>query len=112
MAIPREIIEEILYRTDIEGLIGSYVSLKRSGSNLSGLCPFHSERTPSFSVSPAKKMFYCFGCGAGGDAITFVMKAENLDYVDAVEFWRHGRGSRFPRMARLRWECPAGGFMR
>lgn len=86
MAIPREIIEEILYRTDIESLVGSYVSLKRSGSNLFGLCPFHSERSPSFSVSPAKKMFYCFGCGAGGDAITFVMKAENLDYVEAIEF--------------------------
>ena len=86
MAIPREIIEEILYRTDIESLIGSYVSLKRSGSNLFGLCPFHSERSPSFSVSPAKKMFYCFGCGAGGDVITFVMKAENLDYVEAIEF--------------------------
>ena len=86
MAIPREIIEEILYRTDIESLIGSYVSLKRSGSNLFGHCPFHSERSPSFSVSPAKKMFYCFGCGAGGDVITFVMKAENLDYVEAIEF--------------------------
>ena len=86
MAIPREVIEEILYRTDIESLVGSYVSLKRSGSNFFGLCPFHSERSPSFSVSPAKKMFYCFGCGAGGDAITFVMKAENLDYVEAVEF--------------------------
>lgn len=86
MAIPREIIEEILYRTDIESLVGSYVSLKRSGSNLVGLCPFHSERSPSFNVSPSKKMFYCFGCGAGGDAITFVMKAENLDYVEAIEF--------------------------
>ena len=86
MAIPREIIEEILYRTDIESLVGSYVSLKRSGSNLFGLCPFHSEKSGSFSVSPSKKMFYCFGCGAGGDAITFVMKAENLEYVDAIEF--------------------------
>ena len=86
MAIPREVIEEILYRTDIEELVGSYVTLKRAGSNLSGLCPFHSEKTPSFSVSPAKKFFYCFGCGAGGDAITFVMKAENLDYIQAVEF--------------------------
>ena len=86
MAIPREIIEEILYRTDIESLVGSYVTLKRSGSNCFGLCPFHSEKSPSFSVSPGKKMFYCFGCGAGGDAITFVMKAENLDYVEAIEF--------------------------
>ena len=57
MAIPREVIEEIVYRTDIEQLIGSYVSLRRTGSNLSGLCPFHSEKTPSFTVTPAKKMF-------------------------------------------------------
>jgi DNA primase len=96
MAIPREVIEEILYRTDIEELIGSYVILKRSGSNLSGLCPFHSEKTPSFSVSPAKKFFYCFGCGAGGDAITFVMKAENLDYPQAVEFLAKRAGITIP----------------
>ena len=96
MAIPREIIEEILYRTDIEELVGSYVTLKRSGSNLTGLCPFHSEKTPSFSVSPAKKFFYCFGCGAGGDAITFVMKTENLDYPQAVEFLAKRAGITIP----------------
>ncbi len=96
MQIPREVIEEILYRTDIGELIGSYVTLKRAGSNLSGLCPFHSEKTPSFSVSPAKKFFYCFGCGAGGDAITFVMKAENLDYVQAVEFLAKRAGIAIP----------------
>ncbi len=97
MAIPREIIEEIVYRTDIESLVGSYVSLKRSGSNLFGLCPFHSERSPSFSVSPAKKMFYCFGCGAGGDVITFVMRAENLDYVEAIEFLADKAGIAIPK---------------
>ena len=97
MAIPREIIEEILYRTDIESLVGSYVSLKRSGSNLFGLCPFHSEKSPSFSVSPAKKMFYCFGCGAGGDAVTFVMKAENLEYVEAIEFLADRVGIAIPQ---------------
>ena len=97
MAIPREIIEEILYRTDIESLVGSYVSLRRSGSNCLGLCPFHSEKTPSFSVSPGKKMFYCFGCGAGGDAITFVMKAENLEYVDAIEFLAARAGVTIPQ---------------
>ncbi len=96
MAIPREVIEEILYRTDIEELVGSYVTLRRSGSNLTGLCPFHSEKTPSFSVSPAKKFFYCFGCGAGGDAITFVMKAENLDYPQAVEFLAKRAGITIP----------------
>ena len=97
MAIPREVIEEILYRTDIVELVGSYVTLKRAGSNMSGLCPFHSEKTPSFSVSSAKKFFYCFGCGAGGDAITFVMKAENLDYVQAVEFLAKRAGITIPQ---------------
>lgn len=100
MAIPREVIEEILYRTDIEELVGSYVTLKRAGSNLTGLCPFHSEKTPSFSVSPAKKFFYCFGCGAGGDAITFVMKAENLDYLQAVEFLAKRAGITIPESGR------------
>ena len=73
--IPREIIDEIIHRSDIEQVIGSYVTLKRAGSNFNGLCPFHSEKTPSFTVFPATKSFYCFGCGAGGDAITFVMKS-------------------------------------
>jgi len=82
--IRREVIDEILLRNDIESLIGSYVSLKRAGSNLVGLCPFHNEKTPSFTVFPATKGFYCFGCGVGGDVITFVMKAENLDYIGAI----------------------------
>ena len=83
--IPREIIDEIIYRNDIEQLIGSYVTLKRAGSNFNGLCPFHNEKSPSFTVFPATRSFYCFGCGAGGDAITFVMKTENLDYREALE---------------------------
>ncbi|MBO5845663.1 MAG: DNA primase, partial [Clostridia bacterium] len=82
--IPREIIDEIVFRSDIEQVIGSYVTLKRAGSNFNGLCPFHSEKTPSFTVFPATKSFYCFGCGAGGDVITFTMKMENLDYADAL----------------------------
>ncbi len=84
--ISKETIEQVLMRTDIATLIGSYVSLKRAGGNLKGLCPFHSEKTPSFTVYPADNSFYCFGCGAGGDAITFIRKRENLDYPDAVEF--------------------------
>ena len=84
--ISKETIEQVLMRNDIETLIGSYISLKRAGSNLKGLCPFHSEKTPSFTVYPADNSFYCFGCGAGGDAITFIRKRENLDYPDAVEF--------------------------
>ena len=84
--ISRAVIEEIMYRTDIVETISSYVTLKRAGSNYGGLCPFHSEKTPSFTVFPATKSFYCFGCGAGGDVITFIKKAENLDYPSAVEF--------------------------
>ena len=84
--ISRETIEEILMRTDIQSLIGTYVTLKRAGSNLRGLCPFHSEKSPSFTVYPADNSFYCFGCGVGGDQISFTMKMEHLDYPDAVEF--------------------------
>ena len=83
--IPREIIDEIVFRNDIEQVIGSYVNLKRAGSNLNGLCPFHNEKTPSFTVFPATKSFYCFGCGAGGDVVNFVMRTENLSYREALE---------------------------
>ncbi len=84
--ISKETIEQVLLRNDAETVIGSYVSLRRAGSNLKGLCPFHSEKTPSFTVYPQDNSFYCFGCGAGGDVITFIRKRENLDYPDAVEF--------------------------
>jgi len=84
--IAREVIDEIILRNDIESLIGSYVSLKRAGGNLKGLCPFHSEKTPSFTVYPQDNSFYCFGCGIGGNAITFIRQMEHLDYPDAVEF--------------------------
>lgn len=84
--IKKEVIDEILARNDIESLIGSYIALKRAGSNLKGLCPFHNEKTPSFTVYPADNSFYCFGCGVGGNAITFVRQMEHLDYRDAVEF--------------------------
>ena len=97
MMIPREIIEEIIARTDINDVIGSYVSLKRAGSNMNGLCPFHSERTPSFTVFSRSNSFYCFGCGAGGDAISFIMKAENLDYPSAIEFLANRVGVVIPQ---------------
>ena len=86
MRLPENFVQEVLDRTDIEELIGRYVTLKRTGSNLVGLCPFHSEKTPSFTVTPSKSMFFCFGCHAGGTAITFVQKAENLEFTDAVAF--------------------------
>ena len=94
--IPRDIIDEIVFRNDIEQVIGSYVTLKRAGSNLNGLCPFHNEKTPSFTVFPATKSFYCFGCGAGGDVITFIMRTENLDYKEALEFLAARAGITIP----------------
>lgn len=84
MIISPEIIDDIKFRNPIEDVISSYVNLKRAGSNYNGLCPFHSEKTPSFTVFPSTQSFYCFGCGAGGDAITFVMRTENLDYMSAL----------------------------
>lgn len=84
MPIDPSIVEEIKYRNDIEEVVSSYVRLRRAGSNLTGLCPFHSEKTPSFTVFPAQRSFYCFGCGAGGDVITFIMRAENLDFQAAI----------------------------
>ena len=94
--IAREFVEEVLSRTDLSSLIGSYVTLKRAGSNMTGLCPFHSEKTPSFTVFTASNSFYCFGCGAGGDAITFVRRMENLEYTDAVEVLAKRAGIRIP----------------
>lgn len=85
MPIPEEIINEIKYRNDIEAVISPYVTLKRRGKNLVGLCPFHNEKTPSFTVYPENGSFYCFGCGVGGDVFTFVKLIENLDYIDAIK---------------------------
>ena len=94
--IAREIIDEIIYRNEITDVVGSYVSLKRAGSNFSGLCPFHNEKTASFTVFPATKSCYCFGCGSGGDVITFIMRVENLDYVEALEFLAARAGITIP----------------
>ncbi len=104
MRFPDNFIQEVADRTDIEELVGRYVSLKRQGSNLWACCPFHSEKTPSFSVNPAKKMFYCFGCQSGGSVITFVQKAENLEFADAVEFLANRAGLPIPRESGAREE--------
>lgn len=85
MALPQDFIQELKARNNIEDVISQYVSLKRAGSNLVGCCPFHSERTPSFTVFRNTENYYCFGCGAGGDVITFTMKMENVDYITAIE---------------------------
>ncbi|MBQ8576714.1 MAG: DNA primase [Clostridia bacterium] len=96
MALPEGFIEELKIRNNIEDVISAHVTLKRAGSNLVGLCPFHNEKSPSFTVFPATRGFYCFGCGAGGDVITFVMKTENLDYIGAVEFLAKRAGIEMP----------------
>ena len=95
--IPAAVIEEIKFRNDIESVISSYVTLKPAGSNMIGLCPFHSEKTPSFTVFKSRQNFHCFGCGAGGDVITFIMKMENLSYVEAIEFLAKRVGISIPQ---------------
>ncbi|MBR4557076.1 MAG: DNA primase [Clostridiales bacterium] len=82
--IPENIIDEVLTRADIESVVSRYVALKRQGGNLWGLCPFHSEKTASFSVNPAKNIYKCFGCGKGGNAINFIMEIEHLNYPEAI----------------------------
>lgn len=86
MALSEDFLNELRLRCDIETIISQYVVLKKRGRSITGLCPFHSEKTPSFHVSSDKQLFYCFGCGTGGDVITFIMKIENLSYIEAVEF--------------------------
>lgn len=86
MAIDERFLDELNARCDIVDIVSRYVSLKKKGSNYFGLCPFHNEKTPSFSVAPDKQIFYCFGCGKGGGPIRFIMDAEGLDFPDAVRF--------------------------
>ena len=83
--IPQEYIQEVVRRNDIEEVVGQYVQLRRRGRTLSGLCPFHNEKTPSFVVYPDTQSFYCFGCGAAGDVISFVRKYNNLGYVETIK---------------------------
>lgn len=108
MPLPESFLQELKARTDITDLVSSYVNLRRSGRNLVGLCPFHHEKTPSFNVYPDNGSFYCFGCGTGGDVITFVRKIENLDYIESVRFLAQRAGLQVPEeqvddsMSRLR----------
>ena len=81
-----EIKKEIIEKTDIEEIVRNYVNLKKTGRTLTGLCPFHAEKTPSFTVTPDKGMFYCFGCHKGGDVFNFVMEMEKLTFPEAIQF--------------------------
>lgn len=97
--IPQSFIEELKMHCDIESVISSYVQLKRRGRILVGLCPFHSEKTGSFTVYPESQSFYCFGCGAGGDAIGFIRRIENLEYVEAIKLLAQRAGMTVPEDA-------------
>jgi DNA primase len=94
--IPEEVVQEVLLRTDIVDVIGDYVQLKRTGANAKGLCPFHQEKTPSFTVSPAKGLFYCFGCHASGNIFRFLMQHEHMAFPEAVRFLAARYGVRLP----------------
>lgn len=96
MALSESFLQELKFKTDIEDIISTYVSLKKRGSTSIGLCPFHNEKTPSFTVYNDTQSFYCFGCGAGGDAVTFIKNIENLDYIDAVKFLAQRAGLQMP----------------
>lgn len=108
MPLPESFLQELKARCELSDLASSYVNLKHVGRNLVGLCPFHSEKTPSFNIFPENGSFYCFGCGAGGDVITFVRRIENLDYMEAVRFLAQRAGLQVPEsgvddgMSRLR----------
>ena len=93
-----DMIEEVRTRNDIVDVISGYVKLQRKGSSYFGLCPFHNEKSPSFSVSPSKQMYYCFGCGAGGNVFTFLMEYENFTFPEAVKALADRAGMELPEM--------------
>ena len=97
MYYPDELVEEVRMKNDIVDVISGYVQLKKKGSTYFGLCPFHSEKSPSFSVTPGKQMYYCFGCGAGGNVYTFLMEYENFTFPEAVEYLAERCGMPLPK---------------
>ena len=97
MPLNENFLQELKYKTDIEDIISTYVTLRKRGNTSVGLCPFHNEKTPSFTVYNDTQSFYCFGCGAGGDAIGFIKKIENLDYIDAVKMLAERAGMQMPQ---------------
>ncbi len=98
MYYPEEVLEDVRMRNDIVDVISAYVKLQKKGSNYFGLCPFHNEKSPSFSVSPQKQMYYCFGCGAGGNVLTFVMEYENYTFPEAVKMLADRAGIKLPEV--------------
>ncbi|WP_122857987.1 DNA primase [Pseudomonas viridiflava] len=104
--IPQSFIDDLLNRTDIVDVVSSRVQLKKTGKNFSACCPFHKEKTPSFSVSPDKQFYYCFGCGAGGNALGFIMDHDNLDFPQAVEDLAKAAGMEVPREQGVKGQKP------
>ena len=98
MYYPDDLVEEVRIRNDVVDVISGYVRLQKKGSNYFGLCPFHNEKSPSFSVSPGKQMYYCFGCGAGGNVITFIMEYENYTFAEALKFLADRAGIALPEI--------------
>jgi len=98
LLIPEGFVQEVLARVDIVDVVGRHVQLKKGGANLLGLCPFHGEKTPSFTVSPAKQFYHCFGCGAHGDAIRFLTEHAGMSFVDAVRELAQQVGLKLPEV--------------
>ncbi len=96
MAIPQTFIQELLARADVVEIVGRYVQLKKGGANFMGLCPFHGEKSPSFSVSPSKQFYHCFGCGKNGNAIGFLMEHAGMTFVEAVKDLAQQYGMQVP----------------
>ena len=95
-----EVIEEVRSKNDIVDVISGYVKLQKKGRDYFGLCPFHNEKSPSFSVSRLKQMYYCFGCGAGGNVFTFLMEYENYSFFEALKFLADRAGVELPQIGR------------
>lgn len=98
MRLPDSFMQDLKFRNNIADVVSGYVNLKKKGHNLVGLCPFHSEKTPSFNIYPDSESFYCFGCGAGGDVITFIRMIENLDYIESIKFLANRSGIELPEI--------------
>ena len=96
MAFPQQFLEKVVARSDILDVVSSYVHLSKKGGNYFGLCPFHNEKTGSFSVSPDKQIYHCFGCKKGGGVISFIMEIEGLPFREAVRFLAQGAGLEVP----------------
>ena len=101
MAIPQTFIQELIARADVVDIVGRYVQLKKGGANFMGLCPFHGEKSPSFSVSPTKQFYHCFGCGKNGNAIGFLMDHAGMSFVEAVHVLAQQYGMQVPEDHRL-----------